>query len=260
VALTDEASPACVIGGFQMGVASVHATERLTQAFRTGQGVAWGEHNHELFEGCERFFGPSYTSFLTSSWIPAMNGVAAKLEAGARIADVGCGQGASTRLLAAAYPNSTVVGIDPHPGSLETARKAVADAGLGTNVSFELGTAQDFEGEYDLVCFFDALHDMGDPSGACRNVVNQLAPDGALLIVEPNAGDRLEDNLNPVGAAYYAFSTLLCTPNSLSQDVGAALGAQAGEVRLSEVIVGAGFGSVRRVAETPFNIVLEARP
>lgn len=151
VALTDEASPACVIGGFQMGVASVHATERLTQAFRTGQGVAWGEHNQELFEGCERFFGPSYASFLTSSWIPAMDGTAAQLEAGARIADVGCGQGASSRLLAAAYPNSTVVGIDPHIGSLEAARKQAADAGLGANLSFEAGTAQDFDGQYDLV-------------------------------------------------------------------------------------------------------------
>ena len=172
---------------------------------------------------------------------------------------MGCGQGASTRLLAAAYPNSTVVGIDPHTGSLEAARKEAAEAGLGTNLSFEQGTAQDFTGEYDLVCFFDALHDMGDPAGACRNVVKQLAPGGALLIVEPNAGDRVEDNLNPVGAAYYAFSTLLCTPNSLSQDVGTALGAQAGEARLREVATGAGFGSVRRVAETPFNIVLEAR-
>ncbi len=259
VPLTDESSPACVIGGFQMGVASVQATERLTEAFGTGEGVAWGEHNHELFQGCERFFGPSYTNFLTSTWIPAMDGVAAKLEAGGRIADVGCGQGVSTRLLAAAYPNSTVVGIDPHTGSLEAARKEAADAGLGANLSFEQGTAQDFVGEYDLVCFFDALHDMGDPAGACRNVVNQLAPGGSLLIVEPSAGDRVEDNLNPVGAAYYAFSTLLCTPNSLAQDVGTALGAQAGEKRLREVVVGSGFGSLRRVAETPFNIVLEAR-
>ena len=260
IPLTDESSPACVIGGFQLALATVQSTEQLTEAFRTGQGFGWGEHHPELFEGCERFFGPSYTSFLTSTWIPAMDGVAAKLEAGARIADVGCGHGASTRLLAAAYPNSTVVGMDPHTGSLEAARKEAAEAGLGTNLSFEQGTAQHFTGTYDLVCFFDALHDMGDPAGACRNVVNQLAPGGALLIVEPNAGDRVEDNLNPVGAAYYAFSTLLCTPNSLSQEVGTALGAQAGEARLREVITGAGFSSLRRVAETPFNIVLEARP
>lgn len=259
VALTDESSPACVIGGFQMGVASVQSTGSLTEAFRTGAGFGWGEHNSELFEGCERFFGPSYANFLTSTWIPAMDGMAAKLQSGARIADVGCGQGASTRLLAAAYPNSTIVGIDPHSGSLEAARKEAADAGLGTNLSFETGTAQEFQGQYDLVCFFDTLHDMGDPAGACRHVLDQLAPDGALLIVEPNAGDRIEDNLNPVGAAYYAFSTLLCTPNSLSQEVGTALGAQAGEARLREVVTGAGFGSLRRIADTPFNIVLEAR-
>ena len=172
---------------------------------------------------------------------------------------MGCGQGASTRLLAAAYPNSTIVGIDPHSGSLEAARKEAADAGLGTNLSFETGTAQEFQGQYDLVCFFDTLHDMGDPAGACRHVLDQLAPDGALLIVEPDAGDRIEDNLNPVGAAYYAFSTLLCTPHSLSQEVGTALGAQAGEARLREVVTGAGFGSLRRIADTPFNIVLEAR-
>ncbi|CAN5246825.1 class I SAM-dependent methyltransferase [soil metagenome] len=260
IPLTDETSPACVVGGFQLALATVHSTERLTQAFRTGEGVGWGEHHHELYEGCERFFGPSYTAFLTSTWIPALDGVEAKLRQGARIADVGCGQGASTLLLAAAYPNSTVVGFDPHPGSLDAARKRAADQGLADRVSFELGTAQDFGGSYDLVCFFDALHDMGDPAGACVHVRSALAPGGTLMIVEPNAGDQVADNLNPVGAAYYAFSTLLCTPNSLSQDVGTALGAQAGEARLREVIGGAGFSSVRRVSETPFNIVLEARP
>lgn len=260
IPLTDETSPACVIGGFQLALATVQSTEQLTEAFRTGAGFGWGEHDHELFEGCERFFGPSYTAFLTSTWIPALHGVEAKLRDGARIADVGCGQGASTLLLAAAYPNSTVIGVDPHPASLEAARKRAADQGLADRVSFELGTAQDFQGRYDLVCFFDALHDMGDPAGACKHVLSALTPSGTLMIVEPNAGDRMEDNLNPVGAAYYAFSTMLCTPNSLSQDVGTALGAQAGESRLGEVIRGAGFGSVRRVAETPFNIVLEARP
>jgi len=260
IPLTDETSPACVIGGFQLALATVQSTEQLTQAFRTGKGFGWGEHNHELFEGCERFFGPSYTAFLTSTWIPALDGVAAKLASGARIADVGCGQGASTLLLAAAYPNSTVIGVDPHAGSLDSARKRAADLGLADRVSFELGTAQDFEASFDLVCFFDALHDMGDPAGACEHVLSALNPGGTLMIVEPNAGDRVEDNLNPVGAAYYAFSTMLCTPNSLSQEVGTALGAQAGEARLRKVIQGAGFGSVRRVAETPFNIVLEARP
>ena len=260
IPLTDETSPACVIGGFQLALATVHSAERLTEAFRTGHGVGWGEHHHELFEGCERFFGPSYTAFLTSTWIPALDGVEAKLQAGARIADVGCGQGASTLLLAAAYPNSTVVGIDPHEGSLDAARKRAADQGLADKVSFERGTAQDFGGRYDLVCFFDALHDMGDPAGACAHVLSVLEPSGTLMIVEPNAADQLADNLNPVGAAYYAFSTMLCTSNSLAQDVGTALGAQAGEARLREVITGAGFSSVRRAAETAFNIVLEARP
>ncbi|MBA3250801.1 MAG: methyltransferase domain-containing protein [Geodermatophilaceae bacterium] len=259
IPLTDEGSPACVIGGFQLALATMHSTERLTEAFRTGAGVGWSEHHHELFEGCERFFGPSYRSFLTQTWVPALDGVEAKLRHGARIADVGCGQGASTLLLAAAYPNSTVVGVDPHAGSLDAARKAAADQGLGDRVSFETGTAQDFGGRYDLVCFFDALHDMGDPAGACRHALAALQPGGTLMVVEPNAGDQVADNLNPVGAAYYSFSTMLCTPNSLSQDVGTALGAQAGEARLREVISGAGFSSVRRVSETPFNIVLEAR-
>lgn len=260
IPLTDETNPACVIGGFQLALATMHSTERLTEAFRTGQGVGWGEHNHELYEGCERFFGPSYTAFLTSTWIPALDGVEAKLKQGARVADVGCGQGASTLLLAAAYPNSTVVGIDPHQGSLDAARKRAADQGLAGNVSFELGTAQDFGGRYDLVCLFDALHDMGDPASACAHVLSVLEPGGKLMIVEPNAGDEVTDNLNPVGAAYYALSTMLCTSNSLAQDVGTALGAQAGEARLRDVITGAGFASVRRVSETAFNMVLEARP
>lgn len=259
VPLTDESSPACVIGGFQLALATVHSTQRLTEAFRTGSGVAWSEHNHELFEGCERFFGPSYRSFLTQSWIPALDGVEATLHQGGRVADVGCGQGASTLLMAAAYPNATVVGIDPHAGSLDAARKHAADQGLADRVSFELGTAQDFTGPYDLVCLFDALHDMGDPTGASRHVLSQLAPGGTLMVVEPNAGDQVADNLNPVGAAYYSFSTMLCTPNSLSQEVGTALGAQAGEARLRDVIIGGGFTSVRRVSETAFNIVLEAR-
>lgn len=259
IPLTDESSPACVIGGFQLALATMHSTERLTEAFRTGAGVGWGEHHHELFEGCERFFGPSYRSFLIQSWIPALDGVEAKLHQGARVADIGCGHGASTLLLAEAYPESTVVGIDPHAGSLDAARKRAADQGLGDRVSFEIGTAQDFGGRYDLVCIFDALHDMGDPAGACRHILSTLAPGGTFMVVEPNAGDRVADNLNPVGAAYYSFSTMLCTPNSLSQDVGAALGAQAGEARLRELITSAGFDSVRRVSETPFNIVLQAR-
>ena len=197
---------------------------------------------------------------LVSTWLPALDGVEAKLQAGSRVGDVGCGHGASTILMAEAYPQSTFVGIDPHPPSVEAARRQAAAAGLDDRVTFEVGTAKTFDGRFDLVCFFDSLHDMGDPGGACAHVHEALDPDGTLMLVEPFAGDRVEDNLNPVGAAYYAFSTLLCTPNSLSEEVGTALGAQAGETRLAATVTSAGFSSCKRVAETPFNIVLEARP
>jgi 2-polyprenyl-3-methyl-5-hydroxy-6-metoxy-1,4-benzoquinol methylase len=259
IPLTDETSPACVIGAFETALGSVYATDTIAERFRTGEGFAWGAHDQHVLGGCERFFRPGYLNNLTSAWIPALDGVDAKLAAGARIADVGCGHGASTLLLANAYPASTVVGFDAHDGSVDAARKRAAEAGLADRVEFEVATATTFAGSYDLVCFFDCLHDMGDPAGACAHVREQLAPDGTMMLIEPFAGDDLRDNLNPVGAAYYAFSTLLCTPSSLSQDVGAALGAQAGEARLREVVTGAGFGSFRRVAETPFNIVLEAK-
>jgi SAM-dependent methyltransferase len=232
----------------------------LVEAFRTGKGVGWHEHHHDLFEGCERFFRPGYIGNLVQAWIPALEGVEAKLRAGARVADVGCGYGASTVLMAAAYPNSTFVGFDYHQGSIDAARKRAADAGLSGRVRFEVGTAKDFPGTHDLVCFFDCLHDMGDPAGACAHVLSALDRDGTLLIVEPFAQDDVDGNLNPIGRVYYGASTLLCTPNSLSQEVGAALGAQAGEARLREVVTGAGFGRFRRAAETPFNLVLEARP
>jgi SAM-dependent methyltransferase len=209
--------------------------------------------------GCERFFRPGYLNNHASAGIPALDGVEAKLAAGARVADVGCGHGASTLLMAEAYPASTVVGFDAHDGSIEAARKRAADAGLAGRVEFEVATATSFSGTYDLVCFFDCLHDMGDPAGACAHVRAHLAPGGTMMLIEPFAGDDLLENMNPVGATYYAFSTLLCTPSSLSQDVGAALGAQAGEARLREVVTGAGFKSLRRVAETPFNLVLEAK-
>jgi SAM-dependent methyltransferase len=257
VPLTDETSPACVIGAFETALASIHSTDQLTEAFRTGAGVGWGEHHHDLFEGCERFFRPGYQANLVTTWLPALQGIVPKLEAGARVADVGCGHGASTVLLAEAYPASTFTGFDVHEPSVQAARKRAADAGVTDRAQFEVGTAQDLAGRYDLVCLFDCLHDMGDPVGACRRIRQSLAPGGALLLVEPMAGDTLEENLNPVGAAYYGFSTLLCTPSSLSQDVGTALGAQAGEARLREVATAAGFTSVRRVAETPFNLVLE---
>ena len=217
-------------------------------------------HPHDVFEGCERFFRPGYRASLVSTWLPALDGVEAKLQAGSRVGDVGCGHGASTILMAEAYPQSTFVGIDPHPPSVEAARRQAAAAGLDDRVTFEVGTAKTFDGRFDLVCFFDSLHDMGDPGGACAHVHEALDPDGTLMLVEPFAGDRVEDNLNPVGAAYYAFSTLLCTPNSLSEEVGTALGAQAGETRLAATVTSAGFSSCKRVAETPFNIVLEARP
>ena len=259
VPLTDETSPACVIGAFEIAVGSVYATDTIAERFRTGDGFAWGAHDDHVLGGCERFFRPGYLNHLARTWIPALDGVEAKLVAGARVADVGCGHGASTLLLAETYPASTVVGFDAHGGSIDAARKRAADAGLAGRVGFEVASATTFTGTYDLVCFFDCLHDMGDPAGACAHVRDQLAPGGSLMLIEPFANDTLEDNLNPVGAAYYGFSTLLCTPSSLSQDVGTALGAQAGEARLRELVTGAGFTTLTRVAETPFNLVLEAR-
>lgn len=260
IALTDETSPACVVGGFELMLAAVHSTDRLVTAFQTGEGVGWHEHHPDLFEGCERFFRPGYAAYLTTSWIPALEGVGAKLHAGARVADVGCGHGASTVLMAQAYPQSTFVGTDYHDGSIEAARRHAEEKGVAQRTRFDVASAKDLQGTYDLICMFDCLHDMGDPGGVCAHLREHLDPQGTLLLVEPFAGDTVADNLNPIGRVYYGASTLLCTPNSLSQDVGAALGAQAGEARLRQVVTGAGFGHFRRVAETPFNIVLEARP
>jgi SAM-dependent methyltransferase len=259
IPLTDETSPACVIGAFETALGAVYATDTIADRFGTGDGFAWGAHDQHVLGGCERFFRPGYLNNLTSTWIPALSGIESKLRSGGKIADVGCGHGASTLLLAEAYPESTVVGFDAHDGSVDAARKRAQDAGLADRVEFDLATASTFEGTYDLVCFFDCLHDMGDPAGACAHVKEQLAPDGSLMLIEPFAGDDLSDNLNPVGAAYYGFSTLLCTPCSLSQEVGAALGAQAGEPRLRDIVTGAGFTTMSRIAETPFNIVLEAK-
>lgn len=260
VPLTDETSPACVIGAFETALGAVQATDRITEAFRTGGGMGWGEHHSDVHEGCERFFRPGYLNFLTTAWIPAMSDVEAALQSGARVADVGCGHGASTLLMARAYPASSFVGFDGHEQSIEMARKRAADAGLTDRVRFEVGTAQDFAGRYDLVMFFDCLHDMTDPAGACRHAHDALDPGGTMLLVEPFAGDTVADNLNPVGAAYYGFSTLLCTANAMQQEGSLALGAQAGEARLREVVTGAGFQDLRRVAETPFNLVLQATP
>jgi SAM-dependent methyltransferase len=261
VALTDEASPAYLPGFFQIALGSVIDSPRITESARSGDGVGWHEHNHDVWEGCERFFRPGYNANLVSAWLPALGGVVEKLEAGANVADIGCGHGSSTILMAEAYPNSTFVGTDYHEGSIETARRRAAEAGVASRVRFETAAASNHPGEgYDLVTMFDCLHDMGDPVGAARQVRRTLKPDGTWLIVEPMAGDRVEDNLNPVGRAYYGFSTFLCTPASLSQDVGLALGAQAGEARIKDVVSGGGFTRFRRAAETPFNLVFEARP
>ncbi len=260
VALIDETSPACVIGAFETAIGAAQSTDRIAEAFVTGEGVFWGDHDAHVHSGCERFFRPGYVNFLTQAWIPAMDGMAARLEHGIRVADVGCGHGASTIHLAQAYPQSTFTGFDAHAGSIEVARSRAIDAGLGARVGFSARTAHELEGTFDLVCFFDCLHDLGDPVGALQAAAGHLAPGGSILLVEPAAGDRVEDNLHPVGAAYYALSTLLCTPNSLSQETGRALGAQAGEARLREVAIEAGLSRFDRISDTPFNMVFEARP
>ncbi|HZB46081.1 MAG TPA: methyltransferase domain-containing protein [Pyrinomonadaceae bacterium] len=260
-ALADERSPAYLPGAFLLAVSALRAVPQITERFRTGEGFGWHEHDHGLFRGTELFFRPGYAANLISSWIPSLDGVEEKLKAGAKVADVGCGLGASTILMAQAYPASTFVGYDYHDGSIEMARQRAEEAGVGDRVRFEVARAKDYPGGgYDFVAFFDCLHDMGDPRGAAAHVRESLAPDGTWMIVEPFAGDRVEDNLNPVGRIYYSASTLLCTPASLSQEVGLALGAQAGEARLREVVTGGGFGRFRRATETPFNIVYEARP
>ena len=261
VALTDETSPAYLPGFFQLALGSVIDSPRITDTARSGEGLGWHEHVHDVHEGCERFFRPGYNANLIGVWLPALDGVVEKLERGGRVADIGCGHGASTILMAQAFPRSTFVGSDYHEGSIETARIRAEETGVAERVSFETAPAAGHPGGgYDLVTMFDCLHDMGDPVGAARKVRDLLAPDGTWMIVEPAAGDRVEDNLNPVGRAYYGFSTLLCTPASLSQEVGLALGAQAGEARIREVVESAGFTRFRRVAETPFNLVFEARP
>jgi 2-polyprenyl-3-methyl-5-hydroxy-6-metoxy-1,4-benzoquinol methylase len=261
MALADYDSPAFIGGAFNViGAMWVAAIDKNEQIFQ-GKGLGWHEQSPILFLGTERFFRPGYRANLTSAWIPALDGVEARLQAGAKVADVGCGHGASTVVMAQAYPNSTFVGYDYHDKSIETARQRVKEAGVADRVTFEVARAQDFKGTgFDLICFFDCLHDMGDPVGAAKHALNALKPDGTVLLVEPQAADVTEGNFNPVGRMFYAASTLICTPNGLSQAPKHALGAQAGEKRLGDVFREAGFTRFRRATETPFNLVLEAKP
>jgi SAM-dependent methyltransferase len=261
LALAAEDSPAYLPGAFQLVLGSLKAVPRITESFRSGAGMGWHEHDGRVFCGTEKFFRPSYAANLIGSWIPALDGVQSKLESGALVADVGCGHGASTILMAQAYPQSLFVGFDYHAGSIDAARAAAGRAGVTSRVRFEQASAKNYPGrDYDLVTFFDCLHDMGDPVGAAAHVRRSLKPDGTWMIVEPFANDTLKDNINPVGRIYYSASTLLCTPCSRSQEVGLCLGAQAGEKRLRGVVSEGGFTRFRRATETPFNLVLEARP
>jgi SAM-dependent methyltransferase len=256
-----EDSPVYMLGGFDVMAAMLDNQPKVQAAFKTGGGVAWGDQAGCMFCAVARFFRPGYHNNLVSQWLPALNGVVAKLEKGAKVADVGCGHGWSTVLMAKAFPKSQFIGYDFHPGSINDAQAHAAEHGVTGNASFEVAKAKEVPGrDFDLVTCFDCLHDMGDPAGAAAHVRKLLKPDGTWMVVEPMAGDRLEDNLNPVGRLYYAGSTMVCVPTSLSQEVGAALGAQAGEAKLKEVIGGAGFSTVRRATETHFNMVLEARP
>ena len=253
-------SPVFMTGAFY-AITSVYIDEpKIERAFKTGEGVAWGDHNTCLFCGTEKFFSPSYQDNLTSNWITALDGVEEKLKRGAKVADVGCGHAASTIIMAKAYPKSTFLGVDFHDKSIEKAKSRAKEAGVD-NVEFILSTAKNLPGkDYDFITFFDCLHDMGDPVGACSHVKEALKPDGTCMIVEPYSHDSLAENLNPVGRAFYAFSTSLCVPCSLNQEVGLALGAQAGEKRLKETILTSGFSRYKKATETPFNLILEARP
>lgn len=257
----DEESPVFMAGGFQLLAAVYKDEPKVAKAFQSGLGLGWHEHDVCLFRGTEKFFRPGYNANLVSNWIPALEGVEAKLKAGAKVADVGCGHGASTILMAQAYPNSRFTGFDYHAPSIERAREAAAAAGVSDRIDFQVASAQDYPGDgYDLVCIFDALHDMGDPVGAAAHIRKSLAPDGTWLLVEPFAHDNLTDNLNPVGRMMYSASTMVCTPASQNQEGALALGAQAGEARLRRVVEDAGFTRFRRATETPFNLVLEVRP
>jgi 2-polyprenyl-3-methyl-5-hydroxy-6-metoxy-1,4-benzoquinol methylase len=259
--LANEDGPAYLPGAFELALGSLAAVPRITEAFRSGAGMGWGEHEDRVFHGCEKFFRPGYAANLVSSWIPSLDGVHDKLVRGAKVADVGCGKGSSTILMAKAFPKSHIYGFDYHDKSIEAARESARRQGVADRVTFEVAKAKEFPGKgYDFVAVFDCLHDMGDPVGAAAHVRAALNEDGSWMIVEPFANDDLQDNLNPVGRVYYSFSTLLCTPCSRSQEVGMCLGAQAGEKQMQKVVTSAGFTRFRRATQTPFNLVYEARP
>ena len=259
--MADDSSPAFLPGAFQVALAAVKAAPRLVEAFRSGKGIGWHEHDPDLFVGTERFFRPGYAANLIASWIPALEGVEEKLRRGARVADIGCGLGASTILMAQAFPQSEFIGFDYHVGSIDLARDRARSAGMDARVKFDVAMSKNFPGkDYDFITFFYCLHDMGDPVGASAHVRQSMASDGTWMIVEPFAHDKVEDNLNPIGRVFYCASTLICTPASLAQEVGAALGAQAGESRMRDVVTQGGFSRFRRATETPFNLVYEARP
>ena len=258
--LADENGPAFFPAMYEIVAATLRDEPKVANAFRNGGGVGWHEHDPCLFHGTERFFRPSYAMHLVSEWIPALDGVKQKLERGARVADVGCGHGASVTFMAKAFPKSKFFGFDYHQPSIDRAREIAREAGVADRAIFERATAKDYPGTFDLVAFFDCLHDMGDPVGAAAHVKSTLAEDGTWMVVEPFGNDRLEDNLNPIGRVFYAASTMICVPGSLSQEVGLGLGTQAGETRLTEVLKAGGFSRVRRATATPFNLVLEARP
>jgi SAM-dependent methyltransferase len=258
--LADENGPAFFPAMYEIVAATLRDEPKVANAFRNGGGVGWHEHDPCLFHGTERFFRPGYAMHLVSEWIPALDGVKQKLERGARVADVGCGHGASVTFMAKAFPKSKFFGFDYHQPSIDRAREIAREAGVADRAIFERATAKDYPGTFDLVAFFDCLHDMGDPVGAAAHVKSTLAEDGTWMVVEPFGNDRLEDNLNPIGRVFYAASTMICVPGSLSQEVGLGLGTQAGETRLTEVLKAGGFSRVRRATATPFNLVLEARP
>ena len=256
-----EDSPVYLLGGFDLMASMTEAQPKVQTAFKTGGGVAWDDHTGCMFCAVARFFRPGYHNNLVSNWLPALDGVVDKLQHGASVADIGCGHGWSTVMMAKAFPNSSFVGYDFHPSSIEEAQTHAQEHGVSGNARFEVATAKGFPGsDFDLVTCFDCLHDMGDPAGTAAHIRRALKPDGTWMVVEPMAGDRLEDNLNPVGRLYYAGSTMICVPTSLAQEVGAALGAQAGEAKLRAVMTDGGFSRVRRATETPFNMILEARP